>query len=100
MGDLTSKTVLLFFSNKKRVLQLDYDPSIFLNNLYRLTSFQCSLSCNMVGIHNGQPKQMGLKELLQGIVVGLDNLDAVIRILRESSSNAIASSGLRSGELP
>ncbi|PQQ19500.1 DNA gyrase subunit A chloroplastic/mitochondrial [Prunus yedoensis var. nudiflora] len=101
------------------------DPSIVLNNLYRLTSLQCSFSCNMVGIHNGQPKQMGLKELLQafldfrcsvierrakyklsqaqerrhivaGIVVGLDNLDAVIRILRESSSNAIASSGLRS----
>ncbi|CAL9004985.1 unnamed protein product [Prunus brigantina] len=44
---------------------------------------------------------MGLKDqLLQGIVVGLDNLDAVIRILRESSSNAIASSGLRSSELP
>ncbi|BBG96775.1 DNA GYRASE A [Prunus dulcis] len=101
------------------------DPSIVLNNLYRLTSLQCSFSCNMVGIHNGQPKQMGLKQLLQafldfrcsvierrakfklsqaqerrhivaGIVVGLDNLDAVIRILRESSSNAIASSGLRS----
>ncbi|CAN6703512.1 unnamed protein product [Malus baccata var. baccata] len=100
------------------------DPSIVLNNLYRLTSLQCSFSCNMVGIHNGQPKQMGLKELLQafldfrcsvverrakfklsqaqdrrhiveGIVVGLDNLDAVIRILREASSNAIASAGLR-----
>ncbi|CAB4268602.1 unnamed protein product [Prunus armeniaca] len=63
------------------------DPSIVLNNLYRLTSLQCSFSCNMVGfweiqvqtqgnfvkvwntcpwhIHNGQPKQMGLKELLQ-----------------------------------
>ncbi|TQD82748.1 hypothetical protein C1H46_031717 [Malus baccata] len=100
------------------------DPSIVLNNLYRLTSLQCSFSCNMVGIHNGQPKQMGLKELLQafldfrcsvverrakfklsqaqdrrhiveGIVVGLDNLDSVIRILREASSNAVASAGLR-----
>jgi hypothetical protein len=30
--------------------------------------------------------------------VGLDNLDGVIRIIREASSNAIASAGLRNGE--
>ncbi|KAK9290665.1 hypothetical protein L1049_008838 [Liquidambar formosana] len=100
------------------------DPSIVLNNIYRLTALQSSFSCNMVGILNGQPKQMGLKELLQafldfrcsvverrarfklsqaqerrhiveGIVVGLDNLDGVIRIIREASSNAAASVGLR-----
>ncbi|OIW01960.1 hypothetical protein TanjilG_11534 [Lupinus angustifolius] len=41
------------------------DPLIVLNNLYRLTSLQSTFSCNMVGILNGQPKQMGLKELLQ-----------------------------------
>ncbi|KAL0429491.1 UNVERIFIED_CONTAM: DNA gyrase subunit A, chloroplastic/mitochondrial [Sesamum radiatum] len=41
------------------------DPSIVLNNLYRLTALQSTFSCNMVGILNGQPKQMGLKELLQ-----------------------------------
>ncbi|KAL5568720.1 hypothetical protein UlMin_025295 [Ulmus minor] len=100
------------------------EPSIVLNNLFRLTSLQSSFSCNMVGIINGQPKRMGLKELLQafvdfrcsvverrakfklsqaqerrhiveGIVVGLDNLDEVIRTIRESSSNAAASAGLR-----
>lgn len=100
------------------------DPSIVLNNLFRLTSLQSSFSCNMVGILNGQPKRMGLKELLkafldfrcsvverrarfklshaqerrhivEGIVVGLDNLDGVIRIIRESPSNAVASTGLQ-----
>lgn len=100
------------------------DHSIVLNNLFRLTSLQSSFSCNMVGILNGQPKQMGLKELLEaflnfrcsvverrarfklfqaqerrhiveGIVVGLDNLDGVIRIIRKSSSNAVASTGLQ-----
>ncbi|KAF8009652.1 hypothetical protein BT93_J0611 [Corymbia citriodora subsp. variegata] len=100
------------------------DPLIVLNNLYRLTALQSSFSCNMVGILNGQPKQMGLKELLQaflefrcsvverrarfklshaqerrhiveGIVIGLDNLDGVIRIIKEASSNANASAGLR-----
>ncbi|KAI4323668.1 hypothetical protein L6164_023255 [Bauhinia variegata] len=100
------------------------DALIVLNNLYRLTSLQSSFNCNMVGILNGQPKQMGLKELLQafidfrcsvverrarfklseaqarrhiveGIVIGLDNLDGVIRIIREASSNSVASAGLR-----
>ncbi|XP_022745317.1 DNA gyrase subunit A, chloroplastic/mitochondrial [Durio zibethinus] len=100
------------------------DPSIILNNLYRLTALQSSFSCNMVGILDGQPKQMGLKELLQaflefrcsvvdrraryklsqaqdrrhiveGIVVGLDNLDRVIDIIKKASSNAAASAGLR-----
>ncbi|XP_057981375.1 DNA gyrase subunit A, chloroplastic/mitochondrial [Malania oleifera] len=100
------------------------DPSIVLNNLYRLTALQSSFSCNMVGILSGQPKQMGLKELLQafldfrcsvierrtrfklsqaqerrlvvqGIIVGLDNLDGVIGIIRKASTNAKASADLR-----
>ncbi|KAF3434336.1 hypothetical protein FNV43_RR25439 [Rhamnella rubrinervis] len=101
------------------------EPAIVLNNLFRLTSLQSGFSCNMVGILNGQPKLMGLKELLQafidfrcsvverrarfklsqaqarshiveGIVVGLDNIDGVIHIIRKSSSNAVASASLRS----
>nr|KYP46938.1 hypothetical protein KK1_031420 [Cajanus cajan] len=100
------------------------DPLIVLNNLYRLTSLQSTFSCNMVGILNGQPKQMGLKELLEafldfrcsvverrarfklsqaqerrhiveGILVGFDNLDGVIHIIREASSNSAAAAGLR-----
>ncbi|GAA0141632.1 DNA topoisomerase [Lithospermum erythrorhizon] len=100
------------------------DPSIVLNNLYRHTALQSGFSCNMVGILNGQPKQMGLKELLQafldfrckvverraryklsqaeernhiveGIVVGLDNLDAVIDVVKKAPSNAAAAANLR-----
>ncbi|XP_009788233.1 DNA gyrase subunit A, chloroplastic/mitochondrial [Nicotiana tabacum] len=100
------------------------DPAIVLNNLYRLTALQSSFSCNMVGILNGQPKLMGLKELLQafldfrcsvverrakfklsqaqernhiveGIIVGLDNLDEVINTIRKASSNALAAASLR-----
>ncbi|GAV84055.1 DNA_topoisoIV domain-containing protein/DNA_gyraseA_C domain-containing protein [Cephalotus follicularis] len=99
------------------------DPSIVLNNLYRLTALQSSFSCNMVGILDGHPKLMGLKELLQafldfrcsvverrakfklsqaqerrhiveGIMVGLDNLDRVIQIVRGALSNTTASAGL------
>ncbi|KAJ8900049.1 hypothetical protein K2173_024164 [Erythroxylum novogranatense] len=105
-------------------LKRGVDPSFVLNSLFRLTPLQSSFSCNMVGILDGQPKLMGLKELLQafldfrcsvverraryklsqaqerrhivdGIVVGLDNLDGVIRIIRKASSNAAASSALR-----
>ncbi|KAI8546048.1 hypothetical protein RHMOL_Rhmol07G0085600 [Rhododendron molle] len=111
------------------------DPSIVLNNLYRLTALQSGFSCNMVGILNGKPQLMGLKELLQanarlqytpskqdrnleksclneniaffcissnniiflfqGIIMGLDNLDGVIDVIRKASSNASASASLR-----
>ncbi|XP_021773396.1 DNA gyrase subunit A, chloroplastic/mitochondrial-like [Chenopodium quinoa] len=99
------------------------EPSVVLNNLYRLTALQSSFNCNMVGILNGQPKLMGLKELLQaflefrcsvverraqfklsqaqarqhiveGIIVGLDNLDEIIQVIRKASSNAMASADL------
>ncbi|CAA0823269.1 Probable DNA gyrase subunit A-chloroplastic/mitochondrial [Striga hermonthica] len=99
------------------------DPSIVLNNLYRLTALQSTFSCNMVGILNGQPKLMGLKELLQafldfrssvverraryklsqaqnryhiveGIITGLDNLDRVIEVIRKASSHVSASTDL------
>ncbi|KAK6163120.1 hypothetical protein DH2020_002961 [Rehmannia glutinosa] len=104
------------------------DPSIVLNNLYRLTALQSTFSCNMVGILNGQPKQMGLKELLQafldfrcsvverrakfklsqaqdryhiveGIIIGLDNLDRVIDVIRKASSHVLAATNLREGNL-
>ncbi|EPS70841.1 hypothetical protein M569_03918, partial [Genlisea aurea] len=99
------------------------DPSKILNNLYRLTALQSKFICNMVGILDGQPKLMGLKELLQafldvrcsvierrarfklshakdrshiveGILIGLNDVDKVIRIIRKSSSNAMASVNL------
>ncbi|KZV47303.1 DNA gyrase subunit A, chloroplastic/mitochondrial [Dorcoceras hygrometricum] len=102
------------------------DPSIVLNSLYRQTALQSTFSCNMVGILNGQPKQMGLKELLQafldfrcsvverrakfklsqaqdryhiveGIVTGLDNLDKVIDIIRHAASHVLASDHLQKG---
>ncbi|KNA10112.1 hypothetical protein SOVF_147430 isoform A [Spinacia oleracea] len=99
------------------------EPPIVLNNLYRLTALQSSFNCNMVGILDGQPKQMGLIELLkafldfrcsvierrarfklsqaqarshivEGIIVGLDNLDEIIQVVRKASSNAMASTDL------
>ncbi|CAH9073353.1 unnamed protein product [Cuscuta epithymum] len=99
------------------------DSSIVLNNLYRHTALQSTFSCNMVGILNGEPKLMGLKELLQafldfrcsiverrarfklsqaqqrnhiveGIIVGLDNLDTVIDLIKKAPTNALAAASL------
>ncbi|KAG2534324.1 hypothetical protein PVAP13_9NG060900 [Panicum virgatum] len=107
-------------------LKRSADPAIVLNNLYRHTALQSSFSCNMVAILDGQPKLMGLKEILQafldfrcsvierrarfklsqalerkhiveGIVVGLDNLDVVIQITRETSNHAAATEALVKG---
>ncbi|TVU44445.1 hypothetical protein EJB05_03888 [Eragrostis curvula] len=104
-------------------LKRSADPAIVLNNLYRHTALQSSFSCNMVAILDGQPKLMGLKEILQafldfrcsvierrarfklsqalerkhiveGVVIGLDNLDAVIQIIRETSNHAAATEAL------
>ncbi|CAD6207276.1 unnamed protein product [Miscanthus lutarioriparius] len=49
-------------------LKRSADPAIVLNNLYRHTALQSSFSCNMVAILDGQPKLMGLKEILQAFL--------------------------------
>ncbi|XP_010486682.1 PREDICTED: DNA gyrase subunit A, chloroplastic/mitochondrial-like [Camelina sativa] len=101
------------------------DPALVLNNLYRHTALQSSFSCNMVGICDGEPKLMGLKDLLQafiefrcsvverrarfklshaqqrkhiieGIVVGLDNMDQVIQLIKSASSHSSAAVALQS----
>ncbi|XP_010418638.1 PREDICTED: DNA gyrase subunit A, chloroplastic/mitochondrial [Camelina sativa] len=101
------------------------DPALVLNNLYRHTALQSSFSCNMVGICDGEPKLMGLKDLLQafidfrcsvverrarfklshaqqrkhiieGIVVGLDNMDQVIQLIKSASSHSSAAAALQS----
>uniref|UniRef100_A0A1J3FZQ7 DNA gyrase subunit A, chloroplastic/mitochondrial n=1 Tax=Noccaea caerulescens TaxID=107243 RepID=A0A1J3FZQ7_NOCCA len=100
------------------------DPALVLNNLYRHTALQSSFSCNMVGICDGEPKLMGLKELLQafidfrysvvvrrakfklshaqqrkhiieGIEIGLENVDKVIQIINKGSVDSSASADLQ-----
>ncbi|CAN1258568.1 DNA gyrase subunit A [Linum perenne] len=122
MGNLGLHGELNLFPFKLQ-LKRGAEPALVLNNLYRLTPLQSSFSCNMVSILDGQPKQMGLKEMLktfldfrcsvverrarfklsqaqdrrhivEGIVVGLDNLDHIIQVIKESSNNSAACSNL------
>ena len=96
---------------------------VVLNNLYKKTSMQTSFGVNMVALVDGVPRTLGLRELirhyvdhqrevvtrrtqyelrraearahiLEGLLVALDNLDAVIKLIRSSPDPDAAREGL------
>ncbi|MDX8409303.1 MAG: DNA gyrase subunit A [Mariprofundales bacterium] len=104
-------------------LKRDEIPEVVLNNLYKQTQMQCNFSCNYLALLDGQPKLCGVRELLlhfvdhrrqvvtrrclfelakaearahilQGLLIALDNIDAVIKLIRGSQTSAEAKSGL------
>jgi DNA gyrase subunit A len=100
------------------------DPApVVLNQLYKHTQMQTSFGVNMVALVDGVPKTLSLKELvhhyvvhqrevvirrtqfelrkaeerahvLEGLLVALDNLDAVIELIRASADPDTARAGL------
>src|SRR5215469_15561201 len=99
------------------------EPQIILNQLFKHTSMQESFSMIFLAVVNGQPKEMGLKQaiqyfidhrvdvvrrrtafllakakerehILEGYKIALDNLDAVIKIIRGSASRQEAKENL------
>jgi DNA gyrase subunit A len=99
------------------------DPNIVTNNLYKRTPLQQAFGLNMVALVDGVPRTLSLKELvhhyvahqrevvtrrtqhelrraearahiLEGLLVALDNLDAVIELIRSSSDSDAARAGL------
>ena len=98
-------------------------PQVVLNQLYKRTSMQSSFGINMVALVDGVPRTLSLKELiehyvahqrevvtrrtqyelrraearahvLEGLLIALDNLDAVIELIRASADTDIARDGL------
>ena len=98
-------------------------PEIVLNQLYKHTQMQESFSMIFLAVVNGQPRELGLdaairvfidhrvdvvqrrtvyllrkarerEHVLEGYKIALDNLDAVIRIIRGSQSRADARENL------
>jgi DNA gyrase subunit A len=96
---------------------------VVLNNLYKKTAMQTTFGANMVALVDGVPKTLSLLELiehyvdhqrevvtrrtqyelrraearahiLEGLLVALDNLDAVIKLIRGSSDPDSARDGL------
>src|SRR5215210_261797 len=99
------------------------DPNIVTNNLYKRTQLQQAFGLNMVALVDGVPRTLSLKELvhhyvahqrevvtrrtqyelrraetrahiLAGLLIALDNLDAVIELIRGSADTDTARQGL------
>lgn len=101
----------------------DASASVILNNLYKMTALQTSFGFNMLAIVGGVPKTLSLKEILThylnhqrevirrrtqfdkkkaedrahilaGLRVALDHIDAIITLLRQSETGAVAKAAL------
>ncbi len=106
-------------------LKRDSVPDIILNQIYKHTALQDSFGVNMLAIVEGKPKLLNLKEalkafldhrrevvtrrtaydlrkaeerlhILEGYRIALDNLDAVITLIRNSADPKVAKEGLMS----
>ena len=99
------------------------NANVVLNNLYKHTQLQTSYGINFLMLVDGKPRTLGLKEIiekyiehqrnviyrrcqfdlrkykdrlhiLEGLKIALDNIDKVIKIIRESETDEIAQNGL------
>ncbi|MEZ5046983.1 MAG: DNA gyrase subunit A [Chitinophagaceae bacterium] len=104
-------------------LKKDAIAQVLINQLYKYTELQTSYGINNVALVNGRPRLLNMKDLivefvkfrhevvvrranfelrkaeerahiLQGYLIALDNLDAVIKLIRESKTPEIAKDGL------
>ena len=98
-------------------LKRDANPQITLNRLFKHTQLQDNFSMIMIALVNGEPKTLGLKDILveylkhqkdvmtrrvkfdlkkaearahivEGLRIALDNIDEVIRVIRSSYDDA------------
>ena len=101
-------------------------PMVILNNLYKLTPMQSSFSANMLALVGGMPRIITLKHALQefvdfrrivvrrraeyelararerahilaGLRIAVNNLDAIIALIRGSADTEAARNGLMTG---
>ncbi|MDE0917779.1 MAG: DNA topoisomerase 4 subunit A, partial [Flavobacteriales bacterium] len=104
-------------------LKRDAIPNVVLNKLYKYTALQNSFSVNNIALVKGRPILLNLRDMiqyfvehrhevvvrrtqfelnkaeerahiLQGLIIALDNIDAVIKLIRASSSPEEARNGL------
>lgn len=97
-------------------LKKDANAQIVLNNLYKHTQFQTNYGINFLMLDNGVPKTLGLKDIiikyidyqkeiiirrtrfdlkkaedrvhiLEGLKIALDNIDEIIKLIKESKGD-------------
>lgn len=107
-------------------LKRDAYPQVVLNNLYKLTPIQSNFGANMLALVNSEPQLLSIKRflsvflafreeciirrtqyqlrkaqerdhLLQGLLIALDNLDAIIHLIRSAADAGVARQGLMEG---
>jgi len=107
-------------------IKRDFNPHKVLNNLFKHTPMQLAFNMNMLALVDGQPQTLPLKSVLQhyvehrreivrrrtefdlgkararahileGLKIALDNLDAVIKTIRESADVDLARTNLMNG---
>ena len=107
-------------------LKRDANAQVVLNKLYKHTSFQTTYGIIFLMLDQGVPKTLGLKDIivkyidyqkeviirrtkydldvaekrvhiLEGLKIALDNIDAVIKVIRGSNSDDEARTGLMNG---
>ena len=103
----------------------DASANVILNNLFKMTQMQTNFGFNMLAIQNGVPKILSLRHILgayiehqtevvtrrtifdkekaearahilEGLLIALDHIDEVIRIIRNSQTDAEAQAELMS----
>ena len=101
----------------------DASANVILNNLFKMTQMQTNFGFNMLAIQNGVPKILSLRQILgayiehqtdvvtrrtifdkekaearahilEGLLIALDHIDEVIRIIRNSQTDAEAQAEL------
>ncbi len=105
------------------ILKKDSNSNVVLNTLLKYTQLQASFNVNNIALVNGRPRTLNLKQIigyfvkhrheivvrrtryeldqaekrahiLEGLLIALDNLDAVIKLIRGSKTPDIAREGL------
>lgn len=100
-------------------LRKDVNPNVMLNNLYKYTQLQTTFGYNMIALVDGQPKTVNLKDILseylkhqlnvitrrtqydlaktearehilKGLVIALENIDAVIELIKKAPDTQTA----------
>lgn len=107
----------------------DADPEVVLNQLYQFSPLQTSFSMNFMALVDGKPRELSIKDFLteflrhrvqvirrrtqfllararkqkhtiEGLLLALADIDAIIRIIRASKTQAEAKQGLMGIECP
>ena len=120
MHDASDRRGMKIVINYRR----DVDPNILLNQLYKYTQLQDTCGMNMVALVNGEPRTLGLRDILreylahqesviinrtkfdlakaekrahilEGYLIAIANIEEVIRIIRASKSIPEAQENLR-----